>query len=221
MLSEGDAVGVQQYTAEELRAMVEETEKLERVVAAHAHGTEGIKVAVRAGVASIEHGSILDEEAIELMKEHGTYLVPTLMAGYAVEEQAREGILSGFRAEKAVYIAPIMRRSFKMAANSGVKIAFGTDAGVFPHGTNGREFALMVENGMSPMATLVSATSAAAELLGFADEIGTVESGKRADIVAVRGDPLEDISAMEDVVFVMKAGHVFVWPESIREPGTP
>ena len=221
VLSEGDAVGVQQYTAEELRAMVEEAAKLERAVAAHAHGTEGIKVAVQAGVASIEHGSILDEEAIELMKRHGTYLVPTLMAGYAVEEQAREGILSGLRAEKALYIAPIMRRSFRLAADAGVKIAFGTDAGVFPHGTNAREFSLMVENGMSSMATLVSATSAAAELLGLANEIGTVESGKRADIVAVRGDPLQDIGAMEDVVFVMKAGRVFVWREMNRELETP
>ena len=108
-----------------------------------------------------------------------------------------------------------------MAANSGVKIAFGTDAGVFPHGTNAREFALMVDNGMSPMATLVSATSVAAELLGLADEIGTVESGKRADIVAVRGDPLQDIGAMEDVVFVMKAGRVFLQPEASREQQTP
>ncbi len=178
VLSEGDAVGVQQYTFDELRAMVDEAEKLEHKVAAHAHGTEGIKVAVRAGVASIEHGSILDEEAIALMKEHGTYLVPTLMAGYAVERQAREGILSGFRAEKALYIAPIMRRSFRMAAEAGVPIAFGTDAGVFPHGTNGREFALMVENGMEPMDAILAATGSAADLLGLADALGTPRVGQ-------------------------------------------
>ncbi|MDP2577405.1 MAG: amidohydrolase family protein [Candidatus Palauibacterales bacterium] len=212
VLSEGDAVGVQQYNADELRAMVEEAGKLERKVAAHAHGNEGIKVAVIAGVASIEHGSTLDEEAIALMKEHGTYLVPTLMAGYAVEQQVRDGILEGPRAEKALYIAPIMRRSFRMAVEAGVLVAFGTDAGVFPHGTNGGEFALMVENGMEPMAAIVSATSAAADLLGLADEIGTLEAGKLADIVAVRGDPLSDITVMQRVEFVMKAGEVINQP---------
>ncbi len=217
VLSEGDAVGVQQYNMDELTAMVDEAGKLERKVAAHAHGTEGIKVAVRAGVASIEHGSILDADAIRLMKEHGTYLVPTLMAGYAVESQARDGILSGLRAEKALYIAPIMRRSFAMAVEGGVAIAFGTDAGVFPHGTNGGEFALMVDSGMEPMAAIVSATSSAADLLGLSTEIGTIESGKLADIVAVSGDPLTDIKAMQRVQFVMKAGEVFRRPH----PETP
>ncbi len=215
VLSEGDAVGVQQYTLEELSVMVEEAEKLEHKVAAHAHGTEGIKAAVRAGVASIEHGSILDEDAVRMMRERGTYLVPTLMAGYAVERQAEEGILSGLRAEKALYIAPIMRRSFRMAVEGGVPIAFGTDAGVFPHGTNAREFALMVENGMERMAALVAATRAAADLLGIADEVGTLEAGKRADIVAVQGNPLEDIGAMKRVVFVMKDGRVFKRPPAV------
>lgn len=209
VLSEGDAVGVQQYTLEELTVMVEEAGKLDRKVAAHAHGTEGIKVAVRAGVASIEHGSILDPEAIRLMRERGTYLVPTLMAGYAVERQAQEGILDGLRAEKALYIAPLMRRSFRMAVEAGVPIAFGTDAGVFPHGTNATEFALMVDNGMEPMGAIVAATGAAADLLGIADDVGTLEAGKRADVIAVQGDPLDDIKAMERVVFVMKDGDVF------------
>lgn len=227
VLSEGDAAGVQQYTAAELEAMVEEAEKLERKVAAHAHGTAGIKAAVRAGAASIEHGSILDREAVELMKEQGTYLVPTLMAGYAVEEQARQGILTGLRAEKALYIAPIMRRSFRLAVESGVRIAFGTDAGVFPHGTNGREFELLVENGMEPMAAIVAATGAAADLLGLGDELGTLKPGRRADIVAVHGDPLRDISVMRDVAFVMKDGAVVVdeagpaGPHSTSAPQTP
>ncbi len=221
VLSEGDAVGVQQYGEDELVAMVAETRMLERKVAAHAHGTEGIKVAVRAGVASIEHGSILDQEAIDLMKEHGTFLVPTLMAGYAVEEQARDGTLEGLRAEKALYIAPLMRRSFGMAVEAGVRIAFGTDAGVFPHGTNGREFALMVENGMEPMAAIVSATSSGAELLGLSATTGTIEAGKLADIIAVRGDPLADISVMERVVFVMKGGEVFKMPSRTLQTSLP
>ncbi len=212
VLSEGDEVGVQQYTFDEMVAMVEEAGKLHRKVAAHAHGTEGIKVAVRAGVASIEHGSILDDEAIDLMKSQGTYLVPTLMAGYAVEQQARDGILIGLRAEKALFIAPLMRRSFNLAVEAGVVIAFGTDAGVFPHGTNGQEFALMVENGMRPMAAIVSATSAAAELLGLADQVGTLKPGMLADIVAVPGDPLADIRLMQSVEFVMKGGKVVKRP---------
>ncbi len=212
VLSEGDEAGVQQYTYDELSAMVEEAAKLNRVVAAHAHGTEGIKVAVSAGVASIEHGSILDDEAVALMRERGTYLVPTLMAGYAVERQAKEGVLRGLRAEKALYIAPLMRRSFRMAVDGGVNIAFGTDAGVFPHGTNAREFSLMVENGMSPMAALVSATSTAAKLLGVSEDRGSIAAGKLADIVAVPGNPLEDIRVMERVMFVMKGGAVVKRP---------
>lgn len=216
VLSEGDEVGVQQYTEQELRTMVEEATKLNHRVAAHAHGTEGIKAAVRAGVASIEHGSILDAEAIALMRERGTYLVPTLMAGYAVERQAREGILDGFRAEKALYIAPIMRRSFRMAVEAGVPIAFGTDAGVFPHGTNAREFALMVENGMEAMDAIVSATANGADLLGLSEDIGTLEAGKLADVIAVPGNPLDDIEVMGQVILVMKAGRIHKRHGAIR-----
>jgi imidazolonepropionase-like amidohydrolase len=206
VLSEGDPVGVQQYTEEELRVMVEEAAKLGHKVAAHAHGTEGIKAAIRAGVASVEHGSMLDDEAIALFKERGTYLVPTLMAQYAVERQAREGILTGLRREKALSIAPVARASFRRAVAAGVKVAFGTDAGVFPHGQNAREFALMVENGMEPMQAILAATREAATLLGLAAELGTVEPGKLADLVAVRGDPLRDIRVLERVEFVMKGG---------------
>lgn len=208
VLSEGDAVGVQQYTLEEMRAIVEAAALAERRVAAHAHGNEGIKTAVRAGVASIEHGSTLDEEAISLMKERGTFLVPTLMAQEAVERQAREGTLTGLRAEKATHIAPIARESFRKAARAGLKIALGTDAGVFPHGTNAREFRLMVDNGLEPMRAIVAGTSAAAELLGLQAEIGAIKPGLRADIVAVAGDPLADIGLLEKVEFVMQGGRV-------------
>ncbi len=209
VLSEGDPVGIQQYTAEEMRALVEETHLTDRKVAAHAHGNQGIKVAVQAGVDSIEHGSELDDEAIRLFRQHGTYLVPMLMAQEAVENQARDGIIVGLRAEKATYIAPRARESFGKAVAGGVKIALGSDAGVFPHGTQGREFVLMVEHGMKPMRAIVAGTSAAADLLGLGDEIGTLEAGRVADIVAVEGDPLKEISAMTRTVFVMKEGKVF------------
>src|SRR3954465_4967430 len=156
VLSEGDAVGVPQYTYEELKAMVDEATKLERKVAAHAHGTEGIKIAVRAGVASIEHGSFLDEEGARMMKERGTYLVPTLSAGEAVEKAAKAGVLTGLRAEKAITAAASMRNAVRLAMANKVPIALGTDAGVGPHGANGHEFTLMVEwGGMSPMQSIV------------------------------------------------------------------
>lgn len=209
VLSEGDSVGVQQYTEEELRAVVAAAHFLERRVAAHAHGNAGIKAAVRAGVHSIEHGSVLDEEAVRLMVEHGTYLVPTLMAAEAVEKMVAAGVLEGERAEKATYIAPIMRRSFRMAVEGGVKIALGTDVGVMPHGTNGHEFTLMVGvGGMTPMQAIVAGTSAAADLLGWSGHVGSVRPGRYADLVAVRGDPLADIAVLERVDWVMKGGAV-------------
>jgi imidazolonepropionase-like amidohydrolase len=208
VLSEGDAVGVQQYSAEEMEALVEEAHLTGRRVAAHAHGNTGIKVAVRAGVDSIEHGSELDDEAVDLFKSMGTWLVPTLTVQEAVEQQADAGILTGERAEKARYIAPRARASFRLAVAAGVKIALGSDAGVFPHGTQGREFVLMVENGMDPMQSLVAGTSGAAELLGLAAEVGTVEPGKTADLVAVAGDPLQDIEIVTRPVFVMSRGRV-------------
>ena len=208
VLSEGDAVGVQQYSFEELKAIVDAAHMTERKVAAHAHGNEGIKVAVKAGVDSIEHGSTLDDEAISLMKQHGTWLVPTLMAQESVEKSANEGVLTGLRKEKALFIAPIARASFKKAATSGVKIALGTDAGVFPHGRNGHEFTLMVRNGMTPARAIVAGTSGAAELLGLSKVIGQIKPGLRADIVAVQGDPLADITLLERVSFVMQDGKV-------------
>lgn len=209
VLSEGDAVGATQYTYEELKAMVDEAHKLERKVAAHAHGTEGIKIATRAGVASIEHGSFLDEEAAKLMAEKGTYLVPTLMAGETVERLANNGIIRGFRAEKALSAAAAMRRGIKVALANKVLIALGTDAGVIPHGTNGHEFTLMVEwGGMRPMDAIIAGTLNGAKLLGLDKTVGSLAVGKTADIVAVSGDPLKDIKKMESTAFVMKSGTI-------------
>lgn len=210
VLSEGDAVGATQYSFEELKALVEESNKLERKVAAHAHGTEGIKLAVRAGVSSIEHGSFLDEEGARMMAERGTFLVPTLMAGEAVERAAKNGVLKGLRAEKAFAAAAAMRRGIKIAVANKVQIALGTDAGVIPHGTNAREFILLVEwGGLTNMESITAGTLNGARLLGWDKNVGSLASGKWADIVAVSGDPLKDIHAMEKVVFVMKNGVVY------------
>jgi len=217
VLSEGDAVGVPQYTYEELKALVDEATKLERKVAAHAHGTEGIKIAVRAGVSSIEHGSFLDEEGAKMMAQRGTFLVPTLSAGEAAENAAKTGVLKGLRGEKALAAAQAMRQSIKYAVENKVRIALGTDAGVSPHGANGHEFTLMVQwGGMTPMQSIVAGTSNAAKLLGWDKNLGTLATGKWADIVAVPGDPIADIKVMEKPVFVMKNGVVYKTPN-----GTP
>ncbi len=209
VLSLTDSVGLQQYTEEEMRTVVETATLLQRKVAAHAHGTAGIKAALRAGVASIEHGSILDEEAVQLMKQRGTYLVPTLLAGYTVESLATAKKLPAPIAAKALAIAPRMHRSFKLAVDAGVKIALGTDAGVMTHGTNGREFELMVKYGMTPMQAIQAGTLSGATLLGREADVGSLQVGKLADVVAVRGDPLQDIATLEHVDFVMKGGAVF------------
>jgi imidazolonepropionase-like amidohydrolase len=210
VLSEGDAVGVQQYTYEEMKALVDEATKLERKVAAHAHGAEGIKTAVRAGVSSIEHGSFLDEEGARLMVQHGTYLVPTLSAGEAAVRAADAGILKGLRAQKARAAVAAMKNGVKIAVKDGVPIALGTDAGVGAHGTNGHEFTLMVEwGGMTPMQSIVAGTMSGAKLLGWDKQVGSLAAGKWADVVAVPGDPLQDIHVMERPVFVMKNGYVY------------
>jgi imidazolonepropionase-like amidohydrolase len=211
VLSEGDAVGATQYTYEELKVMVDEATKLGRKVAAHAHGTEGIKIATRAGVASIEHGSFLDEEGAKMMAERGTYLVPTMMAGEQVEKLAKNGVLKGLRAEKALAAAAAMRHALKIAIANRVPIALGTDAGVIQHGTNAHEFTLMVEwGGMRPIDSIVAGTLGSARLLGLDKTIGSLTVGKTADIVAVSGDPLKDIRRMESsVLFVMKNGAIY------------
>ena len=213
VLSEGDAVGATQYTYEEMKALVDEATKLGRKVAAHAHGTEGIKLAVRAGVSSIEHGSFLDDEGARMMAQRGTFLVPTMMAGEAVERFARNGVLTGLRAEKALAAGAAIRKAAKIAFANHVQIALGTDAGVIPHGTNAREFVLMVEwAGMSPMAALNAGTLNGAKLLGWDAKVGSLAAGKLADIVAVPGDPLADIHATERVSFVMKGGVIYKGP---------
>jgi len=210
VLSEGDAVGATQYSFEELKALVEEANKLDRKVAAHAHGTEGIKLAVRAGVASIEHGSFLDEEGATMMGQRGTFLVPTLLAAETVERAAKTGVLKGLRAEKALAAAAAARHATRIAIAKGVQIALGTDAGVIPHGTNAREFFLMVDwGGMTNMQAIQAGTLNGAKLLGWDKNLGSLTVGKWADIVAVSGDPLKDIHAMERPVFVMKNGVVY------------
>jgi len=208
VLSKGDAVGVQQYSDEELVVLVTEAHLTGRKVAAHAHGANGIKAALRAGVDSIEHGSMTDDEAIALFKKTGAFLVPTLMAQESVEKLAKSGVLKGQRAEKALYIAPLAKENIAKAIAAGVKIALGTDSGVFPHGKNAHEFELMVSLGMKPMAAILAGTKNAAELLGLEKTLGTVEAGKIADLVAVDGNPLDDVKTLTVPAFVMHEGKV-------------
>lgn len=202
-----------QYTVEELRAAVDEARMAGLRVAAHAHGTQGIKNAVRAGVTSIEHGSLLDDEAIALMKRRGTWLVSDLYADehFLTEEGAALGAPKEV-IDKGMALSRRFRESFRRAHAAGVRIAFGTDAGVYPHGLGGRQFALMVQLGMTPAQAIRSATADAAELLGIADRVGTVAPGKLADLIAVDGDPLADVRVLERVAFVMKDGVVHVSP---------
>jgi len=203
VLSLEGPVGAQQYTYEELKAMVDEAARHGVKVAAHAHGTEGIKAAVRAGVETIEHGSMLDDEAIALMKEHGTYLVPTAY----LRDRINLAVLPPLVRRKAETVLPLAAESNRKAIAAGVKIAFGTDAAVYPHGENAKEFAVYVKLGMTPLAALRSATTVAAEVLGK-DDRGSIAPGKLADLIAVPGDPLIDITATERVLFVMQGGKV-------------
>tara|TARA_R110002073_G_scaffold118918_1_gene258366 strand:+ start:221677 stop:222993 length:1317 start_codon:yes stop_codon:yes gene_type:complete len=206
------AAGVdQQFFDDELESIVQAANMMGRKVAAHAHGTDGINAALRAGVASIEHGTYLDEESIELFIEHGAYLVPTIHAGKFVEEKAKiDGFFPPAIKSKAAAVGPLIQASFERAYKAGVKIAFGTDVGVGAHGTNALEFVYMNEAGMTPEDCLISATINAADLIGATDQIGTIEPGKFADIIAASGDPMQDVSAYQDIVFVMKGGEVFV-----------
>ncbi|MEE8138131.1 MAG: amidohydrolase family protein [Thermoanaerobaculia bacterium] len=199
-----------QFTDQELRAVVETARDYGFHVAAHAHGAEGMKRAIRACVRSIEHGTYMDAEAMELMKQHDTFYVPTILAGVWVAEKAQvEGFFPEVVRSKAAAIGPQIQETFAKAYKAGVKIAFGTDTGVSAHGDNAREFRYMVEAGMPPMEAVQSATVVAAELLGLEDRLGSVEEGKIADLIAVRGDPLEDITRLEKVAFVMKEGVVY------------
>ena len=209
VLSLSDEVDTPQLTQEEMNAIVEEAHRLRKKVASHAHGAEGAKVAIRAGVDSIEHGSFLDEEALRMMKERGTYLVPTLMAGEYVAGRAAIRHYPPEIETKAKAAVAARSETFRKALQMGVKIAFGTDSAVSPHGMNAQEFALLVSLGMTPAAALRTATYSAADLLGLSKTIGTLEPGKAADVIAVPGDPLADIRVMERVNFVMKGGRVY------------
>jgi imidazolonepropionase-like amidohydrolase len=199
-----------QFAQDELDAIVATARDYGFHVAAHAHGAEGMKRAIRAGVHSIEHGTYMDDEAIQLMKQHGTWYVATIHAGRFVAAQAEvPGYFPEIVRPKAAAIGPQIQSTFARAHKAGVKIAFGTDCGVGPHGDNARELGFMVEAGMTPMNAIRAATSSAAELLGVQDRLGTIEPGKLADLIAVPGDPLADIDLLRDVRFVMKEGVVY------------
>jgi imidazolonepropionase-like amidohydrolase len=209
VLSQGDAVGAQQYSEEEMRVVVETARLLERRVAAHAHGVEGIMAASRAGVTSIEHGSFMTEEAARLLVRNGTWYVPTLTAGYMVGSAEGSARLPEWAARKGRMAWAAIQQGVRFAVTAGVKIALGTDAGVFPHGTNGKEFELLVSvAGMTPMQAIQAGTMNSATLLGLEREVGSIEPGKYADLVAVGGDPLQDITLLQHPVFVMKGGEV-------------
>lgn len=208
VLSEGDNPALEQYSPEEMKAIVETAHGLGRKVAAHAHGEIGIRNAVLAGVDSIEHGSYINDEDIRLMKERGTYLVPTVyLQDWLMENMMTLGLTPSMIG-KAKIVLPIARQNLSHAFKSGVKVAFGTDAAVYPHGLNAREFAKMVDMGMTPLAAIQAATVNAADLLGWSDRVGTLEPGKFGDLIAVDGDPLADVHILQNVRFVMKGGEV-------------
>jgi imidazolonepropionase-like amidohydrolase len=207
VLSLGDSQAGEQLTFAEMKAIVDTAHMLDRKVAAHAHGAAGLKNALRAGVDSIEHGTYLDDEAIVLFKEHGAYLVPTLSAGRWV--QSRINDYPPAIQAKAAGLGDRIGKAFGLAYRQNVKIAFGTDAGVYPHGDNAKEFGYMVEAGMSPMEAIMAATRNAADLLGASSRLGTIQPGRFADLVAVKGDPLTDIKLLTQVSFVMKEGRVY------------
>jgi imidazolonepropionase-like amidohydrolase len=212
VLSEGDNPALAQYSPDEMRAIVETAHGLGRKVAAHAHGALGIHDAVLAGVDSIEHGSFIDEQDIQLMKQHGTYLVPTLyLMDWFMENYQKMGLTENMLA-KARVVMPAARENVSRAMHEGVKIAFGTDAAVYPHGLNAHEFPVMVKLGMTPLGAVQASTVNAADLIGWSDRVGTLEPGKFADLVAVDGDPLQDVSVLERVDFVMKGGQVVKGP---------
>jgi imidazolonepropionase-like amidohydrolase len=209
VLSKGDDPRASQYTLEEMKAIVADAHRLGRKVAAHAHGAQGIAWAAEAGVDSIEHGSYIDDNAIRIMKEHGTYLVPTQYLGDWMKENASRIGLPAMYAEKMKTVTAAMRQNITKAIQAGVKIALGTDAAVYPHGLNAHEFEVYTRLGMTPLQSIQSGTLNAADLLGWSDRIGSIEQGKFADIVAVDGDPLKDITLLQHPLMVMKGGVVY------------
>lgn len=201
-----------QFTVEEVKAVVDAAKDYNMVTAAHAHGAEGMRRAVIGGIHSIEHGTLMNEEVMKLMKEKGTYLVPTISAGKFVAAKAKiPGFYPPVIVPKALRIGPKLQETFSKAYKYGVKIAFGTDAGVSPHGENAKEFYFMVEAGMPEMEAIRTATVYAADLLNMSDDLGSLKAGRYADIVAVEGNPLENIKLLEDIPFVMKGGKIHKW----------
>src|SRR5437870_787969 len=209
VFSKGDNPRLEQYSPAEMQALITESHRLGRKVATHAHSTVAIKDAVRAGVDSIEHGIFLDDEGIQLMKEHNTFLVPTSYPLFWFEEHAPQMHLPPWVTEKAAIIIPAAKQNMTKAFHSGVRIALGTDAGVYPHGENGGEFWSMVTLGLTSAQALQAGTINAAELMGWSDRVGSIAKGKLADIVAVKGDPLSDVRMLQHVQFVMKDGVVY------------
>jgi imidazolonepropionase-like amidohydrolase len=208
VLSKGDDPQASQYTLEEMKAIVADAHRLGRKVAAHAHGAQGILWASQAGVDSIEHGSYIDDAGIAEMKKNGTYLVPTLYLADWFLENAEKNHVPDFLLAKAKAVMPAARKNIAHAFASGVKVAFGTDAAVYPHGLNAHEFGVMVKLGLSPLQAIQAATINAADLLGWTGKVGSLEPGAWADIIAVEGDPLKEVTTLERVKFVMKGGEV-------------
>ncbi len=221
VLSEEESVGAPQYTPEEMKAAVDEAALWGRKVAAHAHGAEAIKMAIRAGVASIEHGSFIDDEGIRLMKERGTWLVADIYNDdYILAEYSRLGYPEKI-IEKERLVGRVQRENFRKAAKAGVKIAYGTDAGVYPHGWNGKQLGKMVEWGLTPMQAIQAATVSAADLIGWKAKVGQLTTGYFADLVAVSGDPVADVTVLEKPEFVMKGGAIYkntLTPEAVVKP---
>jgi imidazolonepropionase-like amidohydrolase len=208
VLSKGDQPGTPQYTFEEMEAIAEEAHKLGRKVAAHAHGTQSIKDAIQVGIDSVEHSSLIDDEGIALAKKRGTYLVFDIYNDdYILQEGAKVGMLPE-SIEKEKKLGHLQRENFRRAWEAGAKMAFGTDAGVYPHGDNAKQFAKMVEWGMKPIDAIQAATIKAADLLGWSEKVGALEPGHYADVIAVPRDPTADVRALESVKFVMKGGAV-------------
>ena len=209
VLSEEESVGAPQYSLEEMKAAVDEAAVWDRRVAAHAHGSDAIKIAIRAGVASIEHGSLIDDEGIKLMKERGTWLVADIYNDdYIIAEYTRLGYPEKI-IEKERLVGRLQRENFRKAARAGVKVAFGTDAGVYPHGWNAKQLGKMVEWGLTPMQAIQSATTSAADLIGWKAKVGQLAPGYFADLIAIDADPLADVTKLEKVGFVMKGGAIW------------
>jgi imidazolonepropionase-like amidohydrolase len=209
VLTYGSNPKSQEFTMEELQAAVDEASHFGLRVEAHAHAPEGIKNAIRAGVASVEHATLIDDEGIALAKQHGTYLDMDIYDEECIQEDGRKGNTPKAFLQHDFELGQIQRDNFRKAGKAGAKMAFGTDAGVCPYGTSAKQFAFMVKYGMTPMQAIQAATSSAADLLGHSNEVGSVKPGKYADIIAVSGDPLQDVSVLENVQFVMKDGKVY------------